>query len=214
MHSLAYSERERRTELEGKLELARIERPGRKNRVSFGKVISANPHSKSLSIQIANGKRFVGNQCLVRFDGIIDVRYELPRASFITSQIPEGFQEQYPKGINRDAFVLYGNWEPCWKMDKYNPLISINRHYDPGKMGKVIYFPQDFERNGALAVFPHEISRTGYTDVCSAVRNDLLKQRQNSRVIIFESIEEMQRAVEEIKTLDLVPIKMEDLAIK
>jgi len=151
-------------------------------------------------------RRFVGGDCLVRFDLKNNKRHRC--GSFLTSKVPKDFS-----GLGADDYVLCALWSPETGKNSSVPSVEeLEVCYNPGRKSAFHYLMSGSTRKcGRVRVnFANAWTRSN----CSfsrIIRKDLPHPYRSARLVVAEGEQELVRFEDAVKNEGLTPVRLESL---
>ncbi|MFA5993258.1 MAG: hypothetical protein WC796_06135 [Candidatus Pacearchaeota archaeon] len=193
------------TGLEGRLEVVLIRQPVKEgSNICWGVVLNYPNYGGRVQVHRAMHRQ--NKPCLVRFNFRQNAGFS-PRGNFIARNYPLEF-----RGISPQDYFLYSIWDKHWtRAEDYPTLDEINEHFEPGEMGRVIYFKRGFnESSGSVVILPKGI-RPFQGSFETVFSSESFKPMGHSRVVILEWVGDVIPLVNESKKVGLTAVKMDYL---
>jgi len=147
-----------------------------------------------------NNARCQNRHCLARFE--LNQKRPLT-ANFISSAIQAD-------SLHKKEYLLCGRWEMETTGEFPTPE-EIKRYYDPGDMGEVIYIKRGHTRKKGKGI----IRKTYFYPIHRSIEGIIEKRLQNpyreSRILLAEAEEDIEKIIKAAKELELKAIRMERL---
>ncbi len=161
-------------------------------------------------VLVTNGAKYVGKDCLVKFDINLNPDYDdrIPIGNVITSNIPDHF-----KGISQDKYILYGLWTPDMKKVGDVPTIEeITAYYNPGDAPFMFYLKKDSKAAKGRFLIKSSGAFPFHITVRKLVTKGWRTPENLAKVVIAESEKQLKEQVsKEVYYHGMTPIWMEAL---
>ncbi len=156
--------------------------------------------SRNREVRVACANDYIGKKCLARFDDIKDDA--IPTARFITGQVPPNFTAK-----RQEEYVLVGLWSE--KMGRRpSSLEQINKYYDPGMLGFVVYIGDNYtKRQGLITIGKEGVVPHPGTSINQVIK--ILPDPESAvRLVLTESAKHLGKIITAIEHKRLMPIAM------
>ena len=161
---------------------------------------------KGVSCYVYAPQNYVGKECLVRFSYKYKDRKKVLSANFINSVIPKDFV-----GLSNEGYILLGLWKEDMKKKSRLPDINeINEYYDPGNITFLYYLIKGSIYNrGRFRIWNDGDIEPRKQTFSYIVRRGFFPNKRASRIVISESMDQLEALSNIAKENGIAPILME-----
>jgi hypothetical protein len=154
--------------------------------------------------------KYIGEECLVRFDSKQDPIKGIAIGNFLTSDVPIGFE-----GLSQEEYVLCAEWPLDLKRrDSRAPSVEeLNRYYNPGSIISYYFLGQNSSTNkGRFMVYTNgDILFSSSQSLTKTIREEFKETNIFPRLLVAEGSEQINLAIKAIQGLSLIPIELESI---
>ncbi len=188
--------------LEGRLEVVEFKKYINKN------VIEAVLKGVPYFIHGPQNHSHLGSRFLVRFNYKKKNKKNIVSASFVTSAVPVDFQ-----GLSNNDYILVGLWEDYMEKKGRVPNIQeVDKYYNPGDILFIYYLTiNSIFKKGRYKIWNNGRVEPTKQTFSYIVRRGFFCDPRHNKVVISESMDQLQTLSKTSRENKIVPILMEPI---